>query len=95
MGNPTLLLMDEPLEGLAPVIVEAVLAGLDRLKREDDLAILLVEQHARIALGFADGRSCSTAAASSSAARAPSSSRRRSGSARSWACRARGSPPAA
>ncbi len=54
MGNPTLLLMDEPLEGLAPVIVEAVLAGLDRLKREDDLAILLVEQHARIALAFAE-----------------------------------------
>ena len=54
MGNPTLLLMDEPLEGLAPVIVEAVLAGLDRLKREDDLAILLVEQHARIALEFAE-----------------------------------------
>ena len=53
MGNPTLLLMDEPLEGLAPVIVEAVLAGLDRLKREDDLAILLVEQHARLALEFA------------------------------------------
>ncbi|HXP31121.1 MAG TPA: ABC transporter ATP-binding protein [Stellaceae bacterium] len=53
MGNPTLLLMDEPLEGLAPVIVEAVLSGLDRLKREDDLAILLVEQHARIALEFA------------------------------------------
>jgi branched-chain amino acid transport system ATP-binding protein len=53
MGNPNLLLMDEPLEGLAPVIVETVLAGLDRLKREDDLAILLVEQHARIALEFA------------------------------------------
>ena len=54
MGNPTLLLMDEPLEGLAPVIVEAVLKGLDRLKREDDLALLLVEQHARIALEFAE-----------------------------------------
>jgi branched-chain amino acid transport system ATP-binding protein len=54
MGNPTLLLMDEPLEGLAPVIVEAVLAGLHRLKREDELAILLVEQHARIALEFAE-----------------------------------------
>jgi len=54
MGNPTLLLMDEPLEGLAPVIVEAVLRGLDRLKREDDLALLLVEQHARIALEFAE-----------------------------------------
>ncbi|HEY3918343.1 MAG TPA: ABC transporter ATP-binding protein [Stellaceae bacterium] len=54
MGNPTLLLMDEPLEGLAPVIVEAVLAGLERLKREDDLALLLVEQHAHIALEFAE-----------------------------------------
>ncbi|HKT19849.1 MAG TPA: ABC transporter ATP-binding protein [Stellaceae bacterium] len=54
MGNPSLLLMDEPLEGLAPVIVDAVLKGLDRLKREDDLALLLVEQHARIALEFAE-----------------------------------------
>jgi branched-chain amino acid transport system ATP-binding protein len=54
MGNPSLLLMDEPLEGLAPVIVEAVLAGLERLKREDDLALLLVEQHARIALEFSE-----------------------------------------
>ena len=54
MGNPTLLLMDEPLEGLAPVIVDAVLKGLDRLKREDDLALLLVEQHARIALEFSE-----------------------------------------
>src|SRR5204862_1992706 len=50
MGNPTLLLMDEPLEGLAPVIVDALLAGLDRLKREDELAMLLVEQHPRLAL---------------------------------------------
>jgi branched-chain amino acid transport system ATP-binding protein len=53
MGNPTLLLMDEPLEGLAPVIVDALLAGLDRLKREDDLALILVEQHARLALELA------------------------------------------
>jgi branched-chain amino acid transport system ATP-binding protein len=53
MGNPTLLLMDEPLEGLAPVIVDILLAGLDRLKRERDLALLLVEQHARLALELA------------------------------------------
>ncbi len=53
IGNPSLLLMDEPLEGLAPVIVDAMLAGLDRLKREDDLALLLVEQHARLALEMA------------------------------------------
>lgn len=54
MGNPSLLLMDEPLEGLAPVIVDVVLRGLERLKREDDLALLLVEQHARIALEFTE-----------------------------------------
>jgi branched-chain amino acid transport system ATP-binding protein len=53
MGNPRLMLLDEPLEGLAPVIVDAVLKGLDRLKREDSLTILLVEQHARLALEFA------------------------------------------
>jgi branched-chain amino acid transport system ATP-binding protein len=53
MGNPSLLLMDEPLEGLAPVIVDTLLAGLDRLKHEDDLALLLVEQHARLALELA------------------------------------------
>jgi branched-chain amino acid transport system ATP-binding protein len=54
MGNPALLLMDEPLEGLAPVIVDTLLAALGRLKREEHLALLLVEQHARIALEFAD-----------------------------------------
>jgi branched-chain amino acid transport system ATP-binding protein len=53
MGNPTLLLMDEPLEGLAPVIVDTLLAGLDRLKRENELALLLVEQHAQLALELA------------------------------------------
>jgi branched-chain amino acid transport system ATP-binding protein len=52
--NPALLLMDEPLEGLAPVIVDALLAGLNRLKHEDDLALLVVEQHARLALEFAE-----------------------------------------
>jgi branched-chain amino acid transport system ATP-binding protein len=52
--DPALLLMDEPLEGLAPVIVDALLAGLNRLKREGDLALLVVEQHARLALEFAE-----------------------------------------
>jgi branched-chain amino acid transport system ATP-binding protein len=50
MGNPSVLLLDEPLEGLAPVIVDTVLKSIERLKREDELAILLVEQHARLAL---------------------------------------------
>jgi branched-chain amino acid transport system ATP-binding protein len=49
-----LLLMDEPLEGLAPVIVDTLLDGLARLKGDAGLALLLVEQHARLALEFAD-----------------------------------------
>ena len=54
LGNPRLLMMDEPLEGLAPVIVDQLLAGLERLKAEDDMTLLLVEQHAHLALEFAD-----------------------------------------
>jgi branched-chain amino acid transport system ATP-binding protein len=50
MGNPSLLLMDEPLEGLAPIIVEALLKALARLIREEFLTVVLVEQHARLAL---------------------------------------------
>jgi branched-chain amino acid transport system ATP-binding protein len=50
MGNPTLLLMDEPLEGLAPIIVEMLRKALARLIAEDSLAIVLVEQSARLAL---------------------------------------------
>jgi branched-chain amino acid transport system ATP-binding protein len=51
MGNPSLLLMDEPLEGLAPIIVESLLVALQQLIREDSLTVVLVEQHARVALG--------------------------------------------
>jgi branched-chain amino acid transport system ATP-binding protein len=54
MGNPALLLMDEPLEGLAPVIVDTLLAALTRLKGDGRLSLVLVEQHARLALEFAD-----------------------------------------
>jgi branched-chain amino acid transport system ATP-binding protein len=50
MGNPTLLLMDEPLEGLAPIIVETLRRALERLLAEDSLALVLVEQSARLAL---------------------------------------------
>ena len=52
MGNPSLLLLDEPLEGLAPVIVDQLLAGLERLKTEAGLTMVLVEQHAHLALEF-------------------------------------------
>jgi|SRR5687768_9166807 len=51
MGNPSLLLMDEPLEGLAPIIVESLLLALKKLVSEDSLALVLVEQHAKLALG--------------------------------------------
>jgi branched-chain amino acid transport system ATP-binding protein len=50
MGNPSLLLMDEPLEGLAPIIVEGLLRALRKLIAEDSLAVVLVEQHAKLAL---------------------------------------------
>ena len=50
MGNPSLLLMDEPLEGLAPIIVEHLLKALKKLIAEDSLAVILVEQHAKLAL---------------------------------------------
>jgi branched-chain amino acid transport system ATP-binding protein len=50
MGNPSLLLMDEPLEGLAPIIVESLLHSLKKLVSEHSLAIILVEQHAKLAL---------------------------------------------
>jgi branched-chain amino acid transport system ATP-binding protein len=42
--------MDEPLEGLAPIIVEVLLRALERLIAEDALAMVLVEQSARLAL---------------------------------------------
>jgi branched-chain amino acid transport system ATP-binding protein len=54
MGNPSLLLMDEPLEGLAPIIVESLLKALKRLITEDSLAVVLVEQSARLALEMTD-----------------------------------------
>ena len=50
MGNPSLLLMDEPLEGLAPIIVESLLKAMARLIREEALTVILVEQSAKLAL---------------------------------------------
>ncbi|HEY4373128.1 MAG TPA: ABC transporter ATP-binding protein [Burkholderiales bacterium] len=50
MGNPTLLLLDEPLEGLAPVIVDVLLKSIHRLVHEEDLTVVLVEQSAKLAL---------------------------------------------
>ena len=52
MTNPSVLLMDEPTEGLAPVIVQALVQVLSRLRAEGGLSILLVEQNSRVALEF-------------------------------------------
>jgi uncharacterized protein (UPF0261 family)/ABC-type branched-subunit amino acid transport system ATPase component len=54
LGNPRLLVMDEPTEGLAPVIVEQVEALLRRLAAEDGLAVLLIEQQLGVAIEIAD-----------------------------------------
>jgi branched-chain amino acid transport system ATP-binding protein len=50
--NPSLLLLDEPLEGLAPIIVEELTAAIARMTETGDTAFVLVEQHAAIALGL-------------------------------------------
>jgi branched-chain amino acid transport system ATP-binding protein len=54
MGNPSLLLLDEPLEGLAPVIVDRLLEALRLLRTESRLTMILTEQQARLALEFSD-----------------------------------------
>jgi branched-chain amino acid transport system ATP-binding protein len=50
MTNPSLLLLDEPLEGLAPVIVEELIAAIKLMVSDRRTAIVLVEQHTEIAL---------------------------------------------
>ena len=50
MGDPAILLLDEPMEGLAPIIVEMLMQALTRLIREEALTVVLVEQSAKLAL---------------------------------------------
>jgi branched-chain amino acid transport system ATP-binding protein len=50
MLNPRLLLLDEPLEGLAPVVAQQVLAAIRRMTAEEGLAVLIVEQHPHLVL---------------------------------------------
>jgi len=52
MVNPSLVLLDEPMEGLAPIVVQS-LAGVVRNLIASGLAVILVEQHARLALTLA------------------------------------------
>jgi branched-chain amino acid transport system ATP-binding protein len=52
--NPRLLLLDEPLEGLAPILVQELIAALSRVMREEGLSAILVEQNAPKILSVTD-----------------------------------------
>lgn len=52
MTNPAVLLLDEPLEGLAPIIVEELTAAISRMSQDEGMATVLVEQHAEVALNL-------------------------------------------
>jgi branched-chain amino acid transport system ATP-binding protein len=54
VGNPKILLLDEPFEGLAPIIVESLSAALTRLRKESQFTIVLVEQHAALTLDLTE-----------------------------------------
>jgi branched-chain amino acid transport system ATP-binding protein len=54
MTNPSLLLLDEPLEGLAPIVVEELADAIRRMTQEGSNAFILVEQHADIALSLTE-----------------------------------------
>ncbi|MET3915303.1 branched-chain amino acid transport system ATP-binding protein [Variovorax sp. OAS795] len=52
--NPRLLLLDEPLEGLAPIIVEELLRAIRRITQDEGLAAVIVEQHPQAILAISD-----------------------------------------
>jgi len=52
MTNPSVLLLDEPFEGLAPIIVEELTAAVRRMTEQEGIALVLVEQHAEVALSL-------------------------------------------
>lgn len=53
MGDPSLLMLDEPLEGLSPVVADEVMASIRNLISEQSLGCILVEQHVSVVLDFA------------------------------------------
>ena len=53
IGRPRLILLDEPSLGLAPLVVQDIFAIIERINREQNVAILVVEQNAHVALGVA------------------------------------------
>jgi branched-chain amino acid transport system ATP-binding protein len=52
MVNPALLLLDEPMEGLAPIIVQELMGVIRALVRDGGMAVIVVEQHAKLALSL-------------------------------------------
>lgn len=54
VGNPKLLLLDEPLEGLAPILIENLAVALARLRKDSAIAMILVEQQVQLALEITD-----------------------------------------
>jgi branched-chain amino acid transport system ATP-binding protein len=52
--NPRVILLDEPLEGLAPILVEELLVALRRIIRDEGMSAILVEQNAKKILGVTD-----------------------------------------
>ena len=50
MARPRLLLLDEPSLGLAPLVVKEIFDALEKMKGEDGMSVLVVEQNARLAL---------------------------------------------
>ena len=50
--NPRLLLLDEPMEGLAPIIVQELMRVIQKLIADEGLSVIVVEQHARLALSL-------------------------------------------
>ena len=54
MTNPALLLLDEPFEGLAPIVVDELAAAIRRMIEERSNAVVLVEQHVEIALSLTE-----------------------------------------
>lgn len=52
--NPALLLLDEPLEGLAPIIVQELLRAIRRITRDEGLSAIIVEQHPQAILAISD-----------------------------------------
>lgn len=53
LGDPDVLMLDEPLEGLAPVICDMLMGVFERLAGDQGLTVVLVEQHVELALEFA------------------------------------------